>query len=198
VTDLAGRYTVRRLGPPDADGLAALRREALQSAPLAFSSSPQDDRLRSPGFVREVLAASDQAVFGAVAGGVVGMVGISRDPHAKAAHRCDMWGLFVGAEHRRLGIGHALVAEAIGFARSLPGVTHLYVSATEAAPEAMALYDRFGLAVWGVDAASLCVDGRLVAEHHMVLALAPGPTGAGHAPDAGQAGLPVAESNESP
>jgi GNAT superfamily N-acetyltransferase len=128
-----------------------------------------------PGGVPTCVAASDQAVFGASAGGLVGMIGIYRDPHAKAARRCHVWGLFVGAEHRRLGIANALLAEAIGFARSLPGATHVYVSATEAAPEAMALYDQLGFATWGVDAASLRVDGRLIAEHHMVLALAKRP-----------------------
>jgi len=164
-------FSIRRLAPPDAAVLATLRRRALESAPLAFSSSPLDDRAASLDFLRGILAASDQAVFGAFADGLVGMVGIYRDPHAKAVHRCEIWGLFVQAEHRRLGIARALVAEAIAFARSLAGVTHVYVGATDAAAAAMALYEQLGFALWGVDAASLRVDGRLVAEHHMVLAL---------------------------
>jgi len=164
-------FTIRRLAPPDTAALAALRRQALESAPLAFSSSPQDDRARSFDFLRGTLAASDQAVYGAFADGLVGMVGIYRDPHVKAFHRCEIWGLFVQAEHRRLGIARTLVIEAIGFARSLPGVTHVYVSATGAAASAMDLYEQLDFAVWGIDPASLCVGGRLVAERHMVLAL---------------------------
>ena len=171
MTGPARPFSVRRLAVPDARALAVLRQRALLSAPLAFSSSPRDDRARSLGFLRDVLAASDQAVFGALAGGLVGMVGIYRDPQAKAVHRCEIWGLFVDGEHRRLGIARALVGEAIAFARSLPGVTHVYVSATEGAPGAMALYDELGFVAWGIDAASMRVDGRLVAERHMVLAI---------------------------
>ena len=171
MTDRAKPFSVRRLGPSDATALAALRRLALEAAPLAFSSSPQDDRARSLDFLRDALAASDQAVFGAFADELVGMVGIYRDGHAKAAHRCEVWGLFVSGQQRRRGIARVLTTEAIGFAASLPGVTHLYVSATEAAPEAIALYGQLGFATWGVDVASLCVDGRLVAEYHMVMAL---------------------------
>lgn len=91
-------FSIRRLEPSDAAALAALRRQALESAPLAFSSSPQDDRARSLDF-------------------------------------------------------------------------HVYVSATGGAAAAMDLYEQLGFAVWGIDAASLRVGGRLVAERHMVLAL---------------------------
>ena len=173
MTDTATSSSARRLGPPDAVALASLRSSALESSPLAFSSSAQDDPARSLDFLRESLGAANQAVFGAFASELIGMVGVYRDGHAKAAHRCELWGLFVGAEHRRRGVGRALMAEAIAFARSLPGVTHLYLGVTDAAPQAMALYERLGFITWGVDPASLCVDGRLVAEHHMVLALGP-------------------------
>ena len=171
MTDPVERFSVRRLEPLDAAALAALRRRALESAPLAFSSSPQDDRALSLDFLRELLASSDQAVFGAFAGDLVGIVGIYRDHHAKAIHRCEVWGLFVGSEHRRQGMARALVREAVAFARSLPGVTHVYVSATDAAREAMVLYEQLGFATWGVDATSMCVSGRFVAERHLVLDL---------------------------
>jgi GNAT superfamily N-acetyltransferase len=168
----AGQFTVRRLGPPDAPALAGLRRQALESAPLAFSSSPEDDHQRLLDFLCESHRASEQAVFGAFVEDLEGMVGIYRDGHAKAAHRCEVWGLFVKPVCRRQGVARALMAEAIAFARSLPDVTHVYVSVTAAAPEAVALYGSLGFATWGVDAASLCVAGRFVAERHMVPTLA--------------------------
>jgi GNAT superfamily N-acetyltransferase len=171
VTDAPTPFLVRRLGPQDAEALAALRRTALEASPLAFSSSPHDDRARSLDFLRGIVAAPDQAVFGAFADELVGMVGVYREPHAKAAHRCEVWGMFVSVERRRRGIGRALMEEAIAFARSLRGVTHLYLGVTEAAPEAMTLYGQLGFTTWGVDPASLRADGRLVGERHMVLTL---------------------------
>jgi len=51
------------LTPTDAPDLLALRREALQSDPLAFGASPEDDRPLE--FVQKALAdTANQAVFG--------------------------------------------------------------------------------------------------------------------------------------
>jgi hypothetical protein len=60
------------------------------------------------------------------------------------------------------------MAEAIGFALSLQGVTHLHTSATDRAPEAMALYASLGFATWGVEPAALRVGDLAVSERHMV------------------------------
>lgn len=149
----------------------ALRHAALEDAPFSFGSSPEDDRANSIGFVRDVLASPDQAVFGAFAGPLVGIVGIYRDPSAKGSHKCHLWGLYVSPAARSTGIGRALVTEAVDFALSLERVTHLYVSATDRAPEAMALYESLGFITWGVEPAALRVGDLVVSENHMVRAL---------------------------
>ena len=59
---------VRRLGSKDASLFISLRRAALEGAPFAFGSSPEDDRAASIDFVRDTLASPDQAIFGAFAG----------------------------------------------------------------------------------------------------------------------------------
>jgi GNAT superfamily N-acetyltransferase len=159
---------VRRLGPEDAPLFMSLRRTALKAAPLAFSSSPEDDRAGSIDFVRDTLAGSDQAVFGAFAGGLVGIVGIYRERSVKGAHRCDIWGLYVLPDARSRGIGRAPVSEALDFAGSLDGVTHVYVSATDRAPEAVALCGSLGFITWGVEPAAIRVGALTVSERHLV------------------------------
>jgi ribosomal protein S18 acetylase RimI-like enzyme len=161
---------LRCLGPADAARFMSLRRAALEDAPFAFSSSPEDDRARSVEFVRETLASADQAVLGAFAGDLVGMVGISRERHVKTAHICGLWGLYVTPAARSAGVGRALVRAALSFARSLPGVTHVSVGVTERAPDAASLYRSIGFVEWGVEPAALRVGDVVVAESHLVLA----------------------------
>jgi ribosomal protein S18 acetylase RimI-like enzyme len=86
----------------------------------------------------------------------------------KAAHKCTIWGLYVSADVRSRGIGRTLVAEAIGFASSLEGVTHVHTGATDRAPEAIALYESLGFVAWGVEPAAIRVGDLAVAEHHML------------------------------
>ena len=165
-----GATPVRRLEPDDAAPFMSLRRAALEDAPFAFASSPGHDLADSVAFVREMLASADQAVFGAFAGDLVGMAGIYRERHVKAAHKCSLWGLYVLPDARSAGVGRALVLEALAFARSLPGVTHVGVSVTERAPEAVSLYHSVGFITWGVEPAALRVGEVIVSESHMVLA----------------------------
>ena len=159
---------VRRLEPEDASLFISLRRVALEDAPVSFSSSPEDDLAHSIDAVRDALAGPDQATFGAFVGALVGIVGIYREHHAKAAHKCNLWGLYVSPDARSTGIGRALVTEALGFARSMEGVTHVHVSVTDRAPEAMALYRSLGFVAWGVEPAALRVGDLVVSETHMV------------------------------
>ena len=163
---------IRRLTAEDASLFVPFRRAALRESPFAFSSSVEDDRARSMDFVREAIAGRDQAVFGAFAPQLVGAVGIYRDPSAKGAHKASLWGLYVVPGARSTGLGRALVVAALDFAASLEGVTHVYVSATERAPEAMALYASLGFITWGVEPAALRVGDIAVSESHMVRTLA--------------------------
>ncbi len=165
------RSLVRRLEPDDATAFMALRRAALLEAPFAFASSPEDDAAGSREFVARALATPDQATFGAFADGLIGIVGIGRQRHLKAAHKCEIWGLYVRPDARSVGVGRSLVLEALAFARSLPGATHVYVGATERAPEATSLYRSVGFTEWGVEPAALRIGEVIVSESHMVLAL---------------------------
>lgn len=163
---------IRRLTPDDAALFMSLRSAALLDAPFAFGSTPDDDRARSINFVREAVAGPGQAVFGAFSGTeLVGVVGIYRDGSAKGAHKCDLWGMYVSPGQRSTGVGRALATAALGFARSLKGVSHVYLSVSERAPDAIALYQKLGFVTWGVEPAALRVGGAEVAEHHMVRAL---------------------------
>lgn len=167
-TDVA----IRPLVPDDVPALIPLRREALESAPLAFGSSPEDDgRGGSEAYMRASLADGDAAaVIGAFDGDrLVGMVGVIREPQAKARHRAYIWGMYVTPAYRRSGVGAALVAGAVERARGWDGVVQVGLSATDAAEGAARLYERVGFREWGREPRALCWEGVFVGERHYVL-----------------------------
>ena len=164
---------IRPLTPGDAAALVALRREALDAAPLAFGASPADDRLLAPSYPMASLGSSpDAAIFGAFADdALAGMAGVLRLDKLKARHRVLLWGMYVRPAARGRGLGAALLAAAVTWAREQHDVTQLELSVTEAAPAAGRLYARAGFVRWGTQPDALAVAGRRVAEHHLVLQL---------------------------
>ncbi|HWM91518.1 MAG TPA: GNAT family N-acetyltransferase [Thermoanaerobaculia bacterium] len=164
---------IRRLGPEHAAALASLRREALESHPLAFGASLEDDRC-SPDFFRTSLAnPEEQAVFGCFEGtGLAGMVGVRRETAVKRRHRAQVWGMYVAPRARQKGAGSALLQAAIEQARSWPGVVQVHLSVTEPAVAAQRLYEAVGFRTWGHEPRALQWEGSFVDESHLVRDLA--------------------------
>lgn len=164
--------TFRLLTPDDAEEYAALRRESLLNAPLALTSSPEDDRASSAAGVREILKRGpDSVIIGAFAPELVGAVGMYRDHHLKRAHKLHVWGVYVQPSHRGTGVGVALLEAAIAQARSMAGIACLDLSVNSTAPTAQRLYERVGFRMWGCEPDALRYDGQITQEHHMSLQL---------------------------
>jgi RimJ/RimL family protein N-acetyltransferase len=163
---------IRRLTVDDAGPFLDLRRAALLDAPLAFLSSPEDDFAGSIDAVRTHLQqAPDAVVFGAFDPALVGVLGLYRDRHRKAAHKAHAWGMYVAAAHRGRGIAAALLAAVVAYARAMPGVAWVHLSVSDAAPAAARLYARAGFQPWGTEHDALRHEGRVANEHHLALRL---------------------------
>jgi GNAT superfamily N-acetyltransferase len=162
---------IRRLVTADAADFLRIRREALVREPVAFCASPEDDLAQSAADLERYLNHPAKAAFGAFAPELVGIAGVVREERAKTAHRAQVWGVYVAPAHRGQGHGRALVEAAIGYARSLRGVTHLYLAVTEPGRAALKVYERAGFVAWGTEPGAMRVDGVFVAEHHMALEL---------------------------
>ena len=163
---------IRRLGTADATALIALRREALETEPLAFGSSPADDVALVIESVRRFLGDREtQAVFGQFNGSdLVGMIGLVKAAKVKLCHKATIWGTYVQPRGRNKGVGRALVGAAIEQARRWE-IDQLQLSATDAAPAARRLYEAAGFQQWGREPRALHWDGRFVDEYHFVLRL---------------------------
>lgn len=164
---------IRRLAMLDAAAFLRFRQSYLAEEPLAFGASPEADFLGSESAVRAQLErGEDSAIFGAFAPGLVGAIGVYREPgRPKTAHKMHVWGAYVAPEHRRRGIGRRLLQVAVEHARSAPDVTILHLSVTGAAPTARRLYESAGFEAWGTEPDALRHAGRSVEEHHLFLRL---------------------------
>lgn len=165
--------TVRRLGPADAAALLALRREALETDPVAFSASPADDRHRTVEAVRESLEPGRRAaVLGAFDGAsLAGMAGVVQAQGAKRAHKALVWGMYVTPRLRGRGLGARLLEAAIAQAREWPEVEQVQLGVTESAAIARRLYESAGFREWGREPGAVKWEGRHHDALHLVLEL---------------------------
>jgi RimJ/RimL family protein N-acetyltransferase len=169
---------IRRLDEGDAPAYAALRREMLVDAPLAFASSPDDDMFSTLESTREQLRRAPEAViFGAFDPELVGAVGLYRDRHLKSSHKAHLWGMYVVPARRGRGVGAELLAAVLRHARELPGIRCIHLGVSSEAAAARKLYERCGFQTWGTEADALRHQGRSADEEHMVLRLDEGASG---------------------
>jgi GNAT superfamily N-acetyltransferase len=171
---MPNELTVRRLRVEDAASLLVLRREALDTDPLAFAASVEDDRGLSPALVRGALAdVREQAVFGAFdADALTGMVGLVRSDKVKQRHIGTVWGMFVAPRARSRGAGRALLDAAIRQARDW-GLERVELGVSDSAVTARRMYEAAGFRAWGRQPRALQWQGRFVDEEHLVLDLRP-------------------------
>lgn len=166
---------IRQLQSDEIPEMQRLRRDALESEPLAFGATVEDDPALDSAFVaRSISDPSSAAIFVAfVSGTAVGMAGVVRQTRQKIRHRAQIWGMFVQPPSRGRGIGSALLDAATRHARSWSGVLQLDLSVTSSALAAIHLYERVGFRAWGSEPRALGWNGTYVDEHHLVLALSP-------------------------
>ena len=141
---------VRRAEPRDAPWLVALARavggeeEGWLITSGEWRSAGEERR-----YLRAVRRHSDAAVFVAEnQAGVVGRLSIARDPHPASEHVADL-GLMVALDHRRAGVGRALMAAAEDWARSV-GVRKLELHVFPHNEPALAFYKQLGYAEEGL------------------------------------------------
>jgi len=139
-------FVVRPADPGDAEALTRLA-EAVSSEPEAWLISA-DGEWRSVGDERRYLKAVRRyphaAVFVAERsdGAVVGRLSLARDTHPASTHVADL-GLMVAKDVRGHGVGQALLATAVEWARR-SGVRKLELHVFPWNEPAIRLYERFG------------------------------------------------------
>ncbi|MEC9475572.1 MAG: GNAT family N-acetyltransferase [Planctomycetota bacterium] len=161
---------VREVSPGDEQQVLLLRQEALTEHPLAFSSSPEDDRMNSQSYQQHITS-DDMALFGIFAEEVVvGMAGLMRNSSLKTRHSAYIWGAYLRSSYRGRGAGRQLMELLIERARSW-GCESVDLGVSSSAPEARQLYLSLGFVPIGLRERAILWQGTAADEEYMVLQL---------------------------
>jgi ribosomal protein S18 acetylase RimI-like enzyme len=161
---------IRILDSRDASAFQRLRLRGLREIPEAFASSFEEEfelALETVGHRLDEQASG--VVLGAfIANELVGLMGIRRDRYRKLAHRALLWGVYVAPEGRQHGVGRALGATALKYAREQLGTRQVILGVGATNTAAQALYRRLGFEQFAVEPDYLCVEGQYFDEIHMI------------------------------
>ena len=162
---------INRLTPEHAAAYRALILQAYALHPHAFTTSATERTGFPLSWWENRLAAGDDAkevLFGAWEQGVlVGLAGLSFEVREKARHKATLFGMYVDAQHRSLGLGRQLVAAVLDYGRSRNGTLLVQLTVTEGNATAVVLYTSFGFAPFGTEPFSVRVGDAYVAKVHM-------------------------------
>ena len=166
---------VRRLGPDDAEAFQDLRLRGLREAPQAFAEHSEEfARIPRERHAQRLEDAPGNAIaLGAFREDrLIGLGGLfSRADRRNIAHRFEVWGMYVTPEHRRNGVGQAILQALIEHARSIPRASLVTLTVTANQVPARRLYERAGFLEWGRLPRAYRIDGTYHDEIHMALNL---------------------------
>ena len=160
------------LGPADWRDLRAIRLEALQSEPAAYSSSYEETLVRPDEHWRQRLA-NDHSVhlLARAQNRPIGMVGGYLGSDEGDDSVAVVFGMYVASEHRGRGIGRLLLMSLIDRLSAFPRITTIRLGVTETQEPARRLYESVGFQVVGKAEDGIVVDDRqydeLIMELHV-------------------------------
>lgn len=171
---LASATLIRTLAAGDAAGYQELRLRALRDHPEAFGAALEDEDGQSVEQVAVRLAGktNEDFILGAFVGqGLGGSLSLTRRDGLKRRHRATIAGMYVAPEHRKLGLGRALLEEAIRSVRLLDGLEIILLAVAVGNDPARRLYESVGFEPHYVDWHALKVNGADIDLQWMRLAL---------------------------
>ena len=165
-------WRIRRLDSSESAAFRRLRLEALRLHPEAFAASYEEAAQLDPEELVRRFLSPPSCVFGGFTGNeaLAGIVALMGSTLAKLRHKASLVSFYVPAHHRNSGLGRALLAAAITYARET-GLSIVQLQVTAGNEAACHLYEDLGFRLFGVEPRGLCVNEVFYDTHMMVLDL---------------------------
>jgi ribosomal protein S18 acetylase RimI-like enzyme len=165
---------IRQLTATDALKYWELRLEALKQAPEAFLTSYEDAIKRENPIAQVVsnLTTEGNYTFGAFDGDdLIGVVTLLQEKAEKIQHRANIFAMYVTPQKQGLGVGEALLTEAINKAKSINAIEKINLSVVASNEPAKKLYTKLGFKVYGLEEKAMKLNGVYLDDEHRVLHL---------------------------
>jgi RimJ/RimL family protein N-acetyltransferase len=173
MTPGAEGIVVRPLGVSDAERYRTLRLESLRAFPHSHRTGYDEAAAQPMAWTEKRLATPGEYWFGAFdeSGELVGAVGLRTQELVKVRHVAKVIALAVDRRHHRRGIGRALMAHVIAFARSLGHLHQLQLTVSDGNASAERLYDALGFVQFGLERDAFLHEGKYWNKQHRQLFL---------------------------
>lgn len=168
---------IRPVELADLQGWWRLRLRALREHPDMFGMAFEEQEHRTAEDVErsfhERSIAGDNRLFAAFSddNAPVATLGVVRLDGRKERHRALIWGVYTAPEARGQGLSTRLLATAIAYCRSLPGVRQVHLNVSAHNHIAIRMYERAGFVRYGREPRALLLPDGPVDEDLMVLFL---------------------------
>ena len=160
-----------RLTAANAPEYRRLMLEAYSLHPDAFTSSAAERGSLPLYWWEQRLSEGEDAtevVLGRVCNGqLAGVVGVAFERREKTRHKATLFGMYVSAGFRHLGLGSALMNCALAHAKARPGVQVIQLTVSEGNHAAQTLYERSGFIEFGCEPYAIAVGNGFVSKIHM-------------------------------
>jgi len=160
-----------RLSPANAPEYRSFMLEAYSLHLDAFTSSATERESLPLSWWEQWLSEGEGAndvVFGCVSKGqLAGVVGLAFERREKTRHKATLFGMYVSASFRDLGLGGELMNCALGYAKARPGIRVIQPTVSEGNRAAQALYERSGFIQFGCKPYAIAVGSGFVSKIYM-------------------------------
>jgi ribosomal protein S18 acetylase RimI-like enzyme len=165
---------IRILNSFDAESYWALRLEALQQNPEAFTTSYEEAVKRENPVEQTArnLSTEENYTFGAFENEeLIGVVTLLLEKAIQLRHRANIFAMYVTPKKQGLGVGEAILTEAINKAQTLEVIEKVNLSVVSSNEKARKLYTKLGFKVYGYEENALKINGVRYDDEHRVLHL---------------------------
>ena len=146
----------------DAEKYRSIRLESLKNTPEVFASSYGEEKDLSIEEFKNKFQSESSFTYGAFdKRELVGIITLYQEKLNKLRHRAHIGAMYVSPSKRGLGIGKALMEEAIKKAKSIEDLEQVYLAVVSTNESAKKLYSLLGFEVFGTEKKGLKLENNI-------------------------------------